>query len=490
MVLRVCEYLADRSLWLDELTIARGIIDRSYLGLVKPLAGAQAAPVGWLWLERSAVELFGDSEWVLRLVPFILSLGSLLVFYFVVRRWLAGLSAVLACAMFALSPDLIRYAVEVKQYGSDVFFVLLVVMLTTRVYDQPSNRITIIWAGACVLAMWSSHAAVGAAGASTVALLVLELRSRRPLRPMLYASGLFGLSLIAEYLVTLRAISDNASLNAYWSVGLAPQHFGVGRTLSWLWGAQVHLATNPLQLAFASVGWILVMLGALLFVARRGWPALLVFSPVLATIIGGLLRVYPMRARLSLYLVPLLFIGLAALAETRVPLRRNPVAIAGAVLVVAIALPLGRGMTVIGSPIDVTDSRGPYAFVASGWRPGDALITGPFAEQSYQYYGPRYHLTRTATFAVGETRRPCSTTAEFASLRKYRRVWVALTHHGGSEPADRTELYFSQFAQLGPEEATFHGTGDAAAAVFDVQRTPVASPRMSKDVHKCLVLHS
>jgi hypothetical protein len=52
IILRLREYIANRSLWVDEALLALNIIKRPFLELLKPLSDSQHAPIGFLWLER------------------------------------------------------------------------------------------------------------------------------------------------------------------------------------------------------------------------------------------------------------------------------------------------------------------------------------------------------------------------------------------------------------------------------------------------------
>ena len=113
--LRIREYVFDRSLWLDELSVVDNLLHRSFHGLTEPLGGQQAAPVGWLWAEKAVGDLVGANEYGYRVFPLLGSLVALVLFVLVGRRLVGARAAAVATVLFALSPQLIFYGSEVKQ---------------------------------------------------------------------------------------------------------------------------------------------------------------------------------------------------------------------------------------------------------------------------------------------------------------------------------------------------------------------------------------
>jgi len=57
LAVRLVQYLSNRSLWGDEAAISLNIINRSYRELLTPLSNNQAAPPGFLTVEKLAVQL-------------------------------------------------------------------------------------------------------------------------------------------------------------------------------------------------------------------------------------------------------------------------------------------------------------------------------------------------------------------------------------------------------------------------------------------------
>ncbi len=81
--IRLVQFLHCRSLWVDEASVSLNIINRSYLALLHPLGYHQQAPVGFLWVSRFLVNLFGPNEFSLRGYSLICGIASLPVFFLV-----------------------------------------------------------------------------------------------------------------------------------------------------------------------------------------------------------------------------------------------------------------------------------------------------------------------------------------------------------------------------------------------------------------------
>lgn len=101
--------------------LALNVLHRGYGGLTRPLGLIQGAPIGFLWLEKTSVLIFGSNEYALRLVPLLAGLASMILFDPLAQRVLGGWARCVPVAIFAISPTLVYYASEAKQYGVDVF---------------------------------------------------------------------------------------------------------------------------------------------------------------------------------------------------------------------------------------------------------------------------------------------------------------------------------------------------------------------------------
>src|SRR5262245_39216252 len=70
VALRSAQYLADTSLWLDEIALVRGILELDLRELATgSLPYDQIAPIGFLVAQKGAIHVFGPSDSALRLIP-------------------------------------------------------------------------------------------------------------------------------------------------------------------------------------------------------------------------------------------------------------------------------------------------------------------------------------------------------------------------------------------------------------------------------------
>src|SRR6202047_2856257 len=224
-ILRLTQYLSNRSLWYDESTLAQSIINRSFSELLKPLDYNQGAPLGFLMLERAAVQAFGTSEYSVRLFPLLCGVISLLLFYRIAKLSVAPRAVPIALGLFAVSGPLIYYSSEVKQYSSDV---AIAVLLLSAAICYASCELTpwrvAVFGFLGAASVWFSHPAVFVLAGVGVSLASFCLARRRWARlgSLSIAYSLWALSFAACYFFSLRQLTNNRSVLDYWSFSFPP----------------------------------------------------------------------------------------------------------------------------------------------------------------------------------------------------------------------------------------------------------------------------
>jgi len=486
-LLRTREWLHDKSLWLDEISITLYLTQRGYRGLLGPL-GDQGGPVGWLWAERTAINVFGVSELSLRLVPWFASLVALVIFTAVAKRLAGPVATPAATVLFATSPALIYYAAETKQYSSDTACALLALLVTTQLVSRvPNLRSCLLWGLACGALAWLSQPAVLVVAACALWVIAYRARDRLTWMPILAGCAVLGLILGAEWFLTLRQLAANEGLARYWQGfgGYPPASAGLVGDVGWLGRTADKFAWQVGHFAVSGLFVALALLGLATMFRLLPWPALLVLLVLLAAVGAAVTRHYPLAHRLALYLLPVLIILLTVPLDLAARYHRwgptgmwRPIAVAGTVVALLITTgpTVSTGIAKLANPDDVTSGRQALAFVASRREPSDVVLADRWASRTFEFYGPREHVRADGLVAMDvPTNGPCGPDP-LASLAGAARVWLVLAHHFSGDPTNRNEIYESQFAARATLVASYRGAGDAAAYLFDLTQPPRSPP--------------
>lgn len=326
---RSVRYFLRFPLWGDECYVSVNFFHRGYLDLLRPLDYHQVGPYLWLWLQKTAVNLFGFSELSLRLPAFLSSILSLLLFYHLVRRLVAGPARVIAVAFFAVGYPCLRYAAEAKIYPLDLFACLLLVVLWVEWLYHPDQRkwpiVLSVWAP---LAMGLSYVAAFSAGAISVLLFWMNLRRRLPggwKMWLIYNAGVV-LGAALTFLLTARGqmtADQSFQSEAYGLLGAFPPLHSAVAFLKWM--ILTHTGAffaHPLggDNGASTLTLLLCIIGAAVFLRRREvLPPLLLVMPLTLHMLAAVMQRYPYgtHVKFSMHVAPMIYllfaVGIAAL---------------------------------------------------------------------------------------------------------------------------------------------------------------------------------
>jgi uncharacterized membrane protein len=468
VALRLVQYLGNRSLWLDEILLSESFINRSLAQLARlPLDEGQVAPLGFVELERLQVALFGHGERALRFWPFVASIAGLVLFAGLARRVIPEMAAG-ATLLFAVSPPLVYYTAEVKPYGLDVLFAVVLALAAITLVEKDVTPAR--WWQVAVIGMvapWLSLTAVFALAAA--ALIVVAHASARDWRRAAALAIAWGASAGASLLdVRRRMDSDTAAyMHQYWAAGFFPFPPRSLHDLKW----PVHFARSLLEEVFAfPVALLLVALatvGALYMIRRRRSAALATLLPLVFALGASALHAYPLEGRLALFLAPLAILAVASAIGlvSRAPRFGSPAAVATLLaLVVAPILAFAR------NPRGAREDLRPVmAQLATRLRSGDAIFVYCGTEVPFQYYAARYHIP-VADVSFG--------TCEHARLDRdlgLPRVWIVASHEfGWGSPLESPESFANYVGTIGHPVDSIVATG-AWARLYDLSDSPPRS---------------
>lgn len=425
-ILRLGQYLANRSFWLDESFLALNILERPIPQLLGPLDNNQVAPFGFLALLRLAYRLAGPSELAFRAVPLLGACLGLVLFKEVAARCLDRVAVPVAIGLFALSDQLIYYASEVKQYSTDVTVALACLLL----FAQASEGAMTLRRGFALGLLgggllWFSHPAVFVLSGVALALaprLVGKGSSRETRYGLAVAfacwAGGFGLF----FVTCVDTAATNAFLPRYWRFAFMPMR---PRTLDDLWwfvwalSDPVRDAVYPTAVPLALVA--LAAGGVALLSRRPTWLCALV-TPVLATLLASGLGKYPFSGRLLLFLTPCILLPIAegvGVLMDRIRFRPYQIMLLATLFVPSIQDAAHRFV----NPRTRAELRPLVNYMQSRIRPGDTLCISSYAWFPFRCYASPDQQARSMIMPWYDDDRS-KFLAFVRQLRGHSRVWI------------------------------------------------------------------
>lgn len=403
--LRVSQYVSNRSLWGDEVMLALNLVNRSYLELLKPLDYDQAGPPGFLWIEKTAILIFGNNEYALRLWPLLAGIIAIIAFYQLSKWAISPIAMPIALLLFACSRYTLYYATEVKQYSSDVMFALLLCLLLVPLYGKLLAKGRSFLLGVVgAIPMWFSHPAVFVlAGIELTNLLTLPVEKRKSL--LMNRLPTYGLWLIS-FATLYFSITTHAMKNRFLQTAWGREYPGTIFDFVWLIDAYGRLFHHPLGFPgpLDGVAMVAFVIGCFAFFKlKRKRELLILMAPSFAALAAAYLHKYPFRARLILFLAPFFMLVIAEgaaylLAQLN---KRKAIGIFGLVLTgLLLVPPLNRASSFIISPETKEEGRAAYAYVKAHKQPGDLIYAGAY--RHFKYYAPRFNFSQSDYIAGKE----------------------------------------------------------------------------------------
>ena len=395
--LRIAHFWDRGAFWGDEAALAYNLLDRSYSQLTRPLDLFQAAPIGFLMIEKLIGNRAGMDENILRLPPLVAGIASLVICSLSFRSLFGPRVAAIATLFLALSPELIRYSCELKPYTLDAAISLSLFSLFAHLPHKP--RLKNLWLLATVgtIAPWFSLPSVFVlAGLGGCLLSRAATRGDRPrlLMPVALAT-LWAASFAVEYFLCLKEASKEPELVRYWSTAFAPFPPGSLDDLRWYAAKAVYFFEPTVGRPARHLALALFLAGSVLVWNRDRSLIFSMLATVAAVLAASALGKYPFSGRLLLFLMPILLIPIAVFFDKLFSQPRWPWVVLGLTLFGLLLLqPIkvaatrvmddSRARNTIGGNIAM------YQSMIAEYRPGDPFLVSPEADWIFRYYSLRY----------------------------------------------------------------------------------------------------
>ena len=507
-ILRLRELLVNRSLSQDEAQLALNIIDRPFARLFGQLDYNQAAPPGFLAVQKLVTEALGYSEYSLRLFPFVVGTLALVLILFLARAVVSPLAIPVAVGLFALSEPLISYTTSDKQYAVDVLMTVAVLLVGFRLDDRPheASRL-VLFAGVGAIAVWLSYSSIFVLAGVSTAFVVSSLAKKqwdRTIRVViasiawLASFAILAFTSLDEVEGIRRSLSSTPG--AFAGSGYTDSE-ALGNEIRTSLGAFRYIGSIPHFLEYRNddAGEVIALIvvafcvvGLLSISASRPERALALIAPLGFMLIAWVFGQYPLLGRTQLFLVPmyvlLLSEGIARTIYATRCLNRRAVAVAVSAII-GFALAFSALKRTVQAP-EFHEMKPVLEYIAQKQHPGDAVYVHYTAQPQLRYYiecgcgGPRFEAARKAglwplrrgrggasqwapammsvppRLLVGQERDrdPKSLKARVEGLRGRTRVWVLLPE---LEVSTRATLV-RELDRVGTRRATF-AVGDVQA---------------------------
>ncbi len=473
IILHSSQYLFNRSLWVDEASIVLMVIDESYSEFLKP----SETPIGFLIAEKFLVQILGDSEYVLRLIPFLSGILALLLFLKMAPYFINPTAVPIALVLFATSGPFIYYSSALKQYSSDVVITLVLYSIAINLLTKRSIMLqTFIFGVVGAGAIWFSHPAMlvitGLGGC--ISLFWLIKKEWLKIRIVTIAYGFWIASFVVLYFISLRVAVTYEAGQQFWVdhfmplppssfvdiawfikiffefvgyairipmfktfLGLVEHIYGIFASLLGLTPSIRASLPEILWLLLSGFGWLsLYLIGgsiglvgcfSLLSQSKEKW--LLLISPILITLIASGLHKYPFGTRLILFLLPSLYVFLGEGCSWIRKKSRETFPLAGFALILVLCGPIiVFASQELFSPGTHEESRPVIRYLLEHKQAGDTLYVYYASEGVFKYYARRFDFHEPYIQGVMSRENWNNYIRDLQQLRGKKRVWLFFSH--------------------------------------------------------------
>ncbi len=317
LVIVVLEYITNRSLWADEVTLAYSIVTRDLSNLTaKILKHRQSAPVLYVYIVKLLTMIGNNSEFWLRIYSFFAYLGMIFLTYRILRDLAKSQLPMIGAAYASSMMIMLYFANEFKQYMSDAFTVLLVIYLYERYLHKKITLPVLFFLYAILL--WLSFPAIFFIGGISIIIFVRSIiqKNRKVFILSLTGSLVVIASFLWQYFAWLKKASEDPDLIEHWDIFRFPiiptSIEDLIRAARLIYGLALNINDYPLVdnvfRVYPVVVVILVGIGVLSIFKKMNEAALVIISGTVVLMLASYIGKYPFHPRLILFMYPIIAI--------------------------------------------------------------------------------------------------------------------------------------------------------------------------------------
>lgn len=424
------QFLANRSLWMDEAALALNILSKSYLELGLPLDHYQVAPPLFLWVEKTAFYLFGPKELSLRFFPLLMYLGTLFFLIRLIRLiFKDSFTSSLILTAFVFNTLLIYYSSELKPYIGDVFLLVLLGWMVLTKWNNTQKRLVSFIAVGVIFFFLSQATPIILA---TTFLALLYQRSTES-KHLVALASCWLIGFLIYYLGFVYNHPMRDFMVDYWNnrKGFPPEHLFTIEFLDFIrrkffMFSRTVLSMGPI-LVWPSL--ILVFLGIFYSVKNKKAEFLLLFlGPFFLHALLTQLKLYIFEERTVLYLLPpyLFLMGLGIQQIDRKKYLQKLPWLSYCLLVIGCGLFLTK-LILNGFPLKIEEIKESLSYLEQNIQEEDQLIVMEFASNAFWYYEQVYFKSLSDRTTVNPDYKKLIN--QLPEMKKRtRKLWMLFSH--------------------------------------------------------------
>ncbi|MCC5929838.1 MAG: glycosyltransferase family 39 protein [Cyclobacteriaceae bacterium] len=451
VILRLRQYLFNRDFWVDEAMLATNLENRGFIDLLKPLDFIQIAPMGFLYLQKITIELFGYDERIYRLWPLLFGILSMFFFYKLLQKLANPVVTTISLAIFVFSYKLIYYSSELKQYSLELMVAIIFyfLILDEKITQFSSKRL--LWIGLYgAIAVWFSFSIVFVM--VTVGLWILFELIRQKQFSVWYRYLPMGLmwlvSFVIYYFTIIIHYKENQLLQIrYWTIEnkWMPLNFTTSSDFLWFFDVLgeyfIHVAGAwNVEALYA----FFILFACVFYIFHKQYHHLVFIIIIPLFMLLSALKVIPFAGRVLLFTsagsIILLVSGLYFLSDVRDRFKKP-------IFILLVSLVLFQPFMISAfqfiRPNVEEEIKPTLEYVIKFAKPDDVLYVSYFSTPTFDYYLKDFPELNQYKIVYGEDvpRRYLISDNDLHSIDGNSRVWIISVNDDNHKLAEILQVY-------------------------------------------------
>lgn len=430
--------LAARSLWFDEAWLANAI-SQSNLGQL--INRSFHAPLFFVLMIHLIITFFGNNEFFLRLLPCLFGVGTLIVFYLVIRKQAGKMATLVSLFLLSFSYNAVYYSQELKQYSGAMFFTVLLIYLSEKVITKDKMNDWIVLLSLSVISIGFDHSILFII-ATVFIVLFISLNRKQYWKKLFVFSTIVSVSFVLFYFFHFRhQISKSMEYAQSFWLDYYPDTSSLPALIQWLSHSTLKML-DFFSFPYFPVSLVIIIIGLSLFYRHSQKRfALYILLPIMLVLAASFIRRYPYGgSRLMLFVAPLLYLSfgkgldfiISRLARSKL---HFPLLLIVVFLVVS---PLSNFVKMAAHPLKFEEVRPLLDMVEKEIKPLDRIYVYYGAAPAFEYYyNTKYHrMIDRKNIIWGAVHRDDINKYSFdleKILKKNMKIWVVFSHYWDNE---------------------------------------------------------